>query len=334
MYPNAQLGIAGTPAIPAQESNDVLRTPAYKHLAVIFALFIMVLVAGTTTAARMLAGKQVAYKPTAHVLAEENKPGNSNTVTLTSPQPNPTPQAPAAAAVPNANASAKVQDVLNSWAATHGSQQWSVVVQGLGGDKTQAAINPVAKYDPASVFKLYFTYTLFQSYSLDSLSSNSVTVDGRGTQSMKDCLDLMIKNSDNPCGVAMGNKLGWGKTTKALKSLGILNTDLNNPNGLSTTAADVNIFLQKLNAGQVMPPEDQQYLLNLMQVQRYRAGIPAGCPNCVVADKIGDLGFVRHDAAIVQYPGGSYTLVIMTNGAPYGQIAQLTSLIQAAVSSH
>jgi beta-lactamase class A len=61
-----------------------------------------------------------------------------------------------------------------------------------------------------------------------------------------------------------------------------------------------------------------------MQVQKYRSGIPAGCNDCTVADKTGDLGFVRHDVAIVQYPGGSYTLAIMTNGAPY-QILQAKS---------
>jgi beta-lactamase class A len=95
----------------------------------------------------------------------------------------------------------------------------------------------------------------------------------------------------------------------------------------------MNLFLQQLASGKLIQPDAQQYLMSIMQVQKYRSGIPAGCNDCTVADKTGDLGFVRHDVAIVQYPGGSYTLAIMTNGAPYSQIAQLTSQIQAALSS-
>jgi hypothetical protein len=51
-----------------------------------------------------------------------------------------------------------------------------------------------------------------------------------------------------------------------------------------------------------------------------------------VADKIGDLGYVRHDAGIVEHAGGAYILVIFTSGASYGQIAQLTSQIQTIMS--
>jgi beta-lactamase class A len=326
MYPNHQVGWPG-PSVNYARHTNVLRTPSYRHLVAAVAVFASVLFVSGGAIAKVLASKQVIYQPRAAISSIE------------SPQPSPAPE-PAkqqsATAVPQPtakDASAKVQAVLDAWSASHSSGQWSVEVQGLGDDKTQAAINPNIKYDPASVFKLYFTYTLFQNYSIDSLSKNFVTVQGRGSVSMKDCLDLMIKNSDNPCGEAMGNRLGWGKTTKALQKIGILNTDLNNLSGLTTTATDINLFLQKLNAGQLMSADDQQYLINLMQQQKYRQGIPAGCSGCVVADKTGDLGFVRHDVGIVHYPGGSYTLTIMTNGASYGQIAQLSAQVQDAISS-
>jgi hypothetical protein len=308
---------------------SIVRIPVQRNLLIVLVLFIGILFAGTSVAVNAFADKQVGYQPkNADVNLQAEKEAN-NPYFSSGHRSN---QAVAVSAAEK-DTSTNVQAILDAWAGSHLSQKWSVVVQGLGSDKTQASINGAVKYDPASVFKLYFTYTLFQRNSLDSLANNFVNVDGRGSVNMKGCLDLMIKNSDNPCGVAMGNRLGWGKTTKALKNLGILNTDLNNPSGLTTTAADVNTFLQKLSVGQLMPQEDQQYLLNLMQQQRYRSGIPAGCNGCVIADKTGDLGFVRHDVAIVQYPGGSYTLAIMTNGASYSQIAQLTSQIQAAISS-
>jgi hypothetical protein len=253
-------------------------------------------------------------------------------------KPSPHPQLPRSAAyaasTQEKNSSNKVQGVLNSWAASHKSQQWSVVVQGLENDKTLANLNQNTQYDPASVFKLYFTYPLLQQYSMNYLSKHYVSVSGRGQQSMKECLELMIENSDNPCGIAIGDRMGWGKTTKLINDMGMPSTNLNKPNGMSTSAADINFFLQKLSSKELLPADSRQYLMELMQKQKYRDGIPAGCAGCKVADKIGDLGSVRHDVGIVSYSGGSYTLAIMTNGAPYSQIAQLTSQIQSAVSGN
>jgi hypothetical protein len=327
MYFNRQLRWAG-PSVNYELNAPLERTPDYRQIFVALILVTVALFAGTGTILNVIARQNIEYQPNVSNYAPSQPALPSLPV-----QQKPTAVPAVTTPSQTKDSSAKVQAVLNSWAASHSSQQWSVAMQGLAEDKTQASINLGTKYDPASVFKLYFTYTLFQNYSLATLPNNFVKVDGRGTVSMKDCLDLMIKNSDNPCGVAMGNKLGWGKTTKALKGIGILNTDLNSVNGLSTTAGDVNLFLQKLASGKLIQPDAQQYLLSIMQVQKYRSGIPAGCNGCIVADKIGDLGFVRHDAAIVRYNGGAYTLAIMTNGAPYSQIAQLTSQIQAAISN-
>jgi beta-lactamase class A len=327
MYFNRQLRWAG-PSVNYELNAPLEHAPNYRNLILAAILVSVVFFAGTGAIVNVIAKQSIQYQPNVSSDAP-SLPRLPNLPEQQKPASTPAVSAPVAAK----DSTAKVQAVLNSWAATHSSQQWSVAIQGLEEDKTQASINADAKYDPASVFKLYFTYTLFQNYSLSSLSNNFVNVDGRGSVSMKDCLDLMIKNSDNPCGVAMGNKIGWGKTTKALKAIGILNTDLNSMSGLSTTAGDMNLFLQQLASGKLIQPDAQQYLLSIMQVQKYRSGIPAGCNDCTVADKTGDLGFVRHDVAIVQYPGGSYTLAIMTNGAPYSQIAQLTSQIQAAFSS-
>jgi hypothetical protein len=230
---------------------------------------------------------------------------------------------------PKPDKSAKLQDLLDQWQSSHPTQQWSAAVQGLSDPNLSAKLSADRKYDPASIYKLYLTYQLFQKYNLDSLDGASLQVDGRGSQSFKTCLDQIIKVSDNPCGEAMGYSLGWGKAETSLKQLGMNNTDINNSKGITTTAGDAALFLQKLYAGQLFDSATQQYLIGLMRSQIYRAGIPAGCSGCQVADKTGDASGVRHDAAIVQYDGGAYVLTIFTNGAGNGQIAQLTQQIQA-----
>jgi hypothetical protein len=311
-----------------------MRTPAYRHLAVVFAVFVAVLVAGSATAANVLAGRQVAYKPTAQSVVASTPDSNKSTVTPAPPdEPTPAAQPAVVTPPPQKDASTKVQAVLDSWAAGHSSQKWSVVVQGLGDDKTNASLNPSTVFGTASVYKLYFMYPLFQSYTLDSIGTTTLSIDGRPPTSMQACVELALKVSDNPCGEAIGYKVGWGKATTALRKIGMASTNLNSNSGPTSTAADTNLFLQQFYNGQLTTPEQRQYVMGLMQQQKYRSGIPAGCPGCTVADKIGDLSGVRHDVAIVQYQAGAYTLAIMTNGATYAQIAQLTSQIQTAISS-
>jgi hypothetical protein len=227
------------------------------------------------------------------------------------------------------NNDSHLQSILNNWQQSHGDHQWSVAVKGLGADSRQAALAAGNKYETASTFKLYLLYTLFQSHTLASLDSINIDVEGRDHQTVKQCVDLMIRVSDNPCGEAVGNFIGWNKANTNLKKIGLTGTNINDPAGNpTTTAGDMELYLSQLSAGKLLPDDAQSYVLGLMQQQKFRQGIPAGCAGCTgVANKVGDLGTVRNDAAIIDYPDGKYVLAIYTNGASYGQIAQLTSQI-------
>ena len=72
--------------------------------------------------------------------------------------------------------------------------------------------------------------------------------------------------------------------------------------------------------------------MDILKVQTWRKGIPAGCSGCIVYNKTGDLGFVRHDAAIVESPKAKYILAIFTDGASYSEIAQLTQRINDIIN--
>jgi beta-lactamase class A len=337
MYPHKQLGWAG----PAHSRNtaqtgnyahhsNFLRTPAYRHLVLAAVLFMSILFTGTTEVIKTLATKQIAYQPAATTPITAN-PEPTTPAVAKPQQPDPQPAPQPAVTPPVTDKSFQVQAVLDSWKAAHSSQQWGVVLQGLGADKTNASVNPNAQFNMASVYKLYLMYPLFKTYSLESLATTKISVSGRGSTNLKACVELMIINSDNPCGEAVGYRLGWGKSATLLKQLGLKGTNLNSQT-LASTAADAALFLQKFNDGQLMPAPEQQYITSLMQQQKYRGGIPAGCPGCIVADKTGDLGIVRHDVALVQSAGKNYILAVMTNGAGYAQIAELTRQVQAAMA--
>lgn len=227
----------------------------------------------------------------------------------------------------------KLQTVLDSWAASHPDHVWSVAIQGLGPDKRVAAVNADKKQTSASIFKLLLLYPLFQKYSIDYLASNYVSVAGKSPISLKQCVELMIVKSDNDCGVVIGGSAtGWSNASKAVKQIGLSGTNLNDPNGATTTATDTTLYLQKLYANELFNSDTTNYVLGLMKQQVYRGGIPAGCGDCIVADKTGDLGNVRNDAGIVEFGGQAYALSIFTVGASYSQIAELTSQIQSIMA--
>ena len=67
-------------------------------------------------------------------------------------------------------------------------------------------------------------------------------------------------------------------------------------------------------------------MIAAMNANVYRKGIPAGA-NGTVADNVGFLNGLLHDAAIVYGPNGTYVLTIMTDGSSWATIADLTKQI-------
>jgi hypothetical protein len=231
------------------------------------------------------------------------------------------------------NISDQINGLLQSWSAAHPNHSWSVAINSIDGTTFNGGVNQGQIFKTASLYKLLLVDRLFTLYKPADLAAVQLDVAGRGKTPLDKCVNLMLRVSDNPCGVAVGNLLGWSRTNQSLRQIGLSQTKINDSAGPSSTAADVNTYLVKLAQGSLLSSDAQSYVLSLMQTQRLRAGIPAGCSGCTVANKTGDLGYVRHDAAIVAYSGGRYALTIFTNGASYSQIAQLTSQIQQLVSA-
>ncbi|HEU5005013.1 MAG TPA: serine hydrolase [Candidatus Saccharimonadales bacterium] len=228
----------------------------------------------------------------------------------------------------------KLQNIINQFVDSHPGHKWSVQVQGLGDDERTASYSSTHSYRSASMFKLLLMYPLIQKTPMSQWSSTDVQVNGQ-SRTLSDCVSAMLKVSDNPCGAAVGDYVGWEDADVQLNSIGLQNTDLNNPQGPTTSAADISYYLQGLYNGKWFDGATRSFIINILQQQVLRSGIPTGCGSqCKVADKTGDLGYVRHDAGIVRYPGGQYVLSIFTDGASYSQIAQLAGQLQTAMLSH
>jgi beta-lactamase class A len=219
---------------------------------------------------------------------------------------------------------AGLQALLNDLASTKGD--YAISLQQLGGSGWSASVNGSKVYAPASTYKLFVAYALLKQIENGQHSWNDNATAG---QTISECFDNMIINSDNTCAEWFGGQIGWKTITDMIHAVGVSSaTSLNTFQGFVATADDEALFLTKLQTGQLLNPSSTGRLLDVMRRQVYRAGIPAGV-DASVADKVGFLDGLLHDAAIVYAPSGTYVLVIMTNGSSWGQIADAAQQISA-----
>jgi beta-lactamase class A len=222
-----------------------------------------------------------------------------------------------------------LQPILDSWATTHKGQNWAVVAKSITGPTFDAKINPDRSFESASIYKLFLTLPLFTQIPVEQQANINVVVPS-GQKSIATCVDLMLRISNNECGQSIGYYLNWKKADATLKEAGFTHTEFNKSDNLKTTAGDTAAFLDALNDSMFNRKARETIMKSLYQ-QRYRDGIPAGCPGCVVANKTGQIDNVMHDAAIVQYKGGTYILVIFSENGTFKQISQLTGQIQQRI---
>lgn len=198
---------------------------------------------------------------------------------------------------------------------------FAISVRKLGDSGVHA--NGDKQYHPASTYKLFVAYSVLKRIDNGQMNLGQTTTGG---QSVAQCFDNMIVNSDNACGEWFGQAIGWNNITVEARAIGASNTTLSLP--FVSTANDMALFLQKLESNQLGLSEmSRSRLLDAMKRQVYRKGIPAGV-GVQVADKVGFLEGLLHDAAIVYSPSGVYVLVIYSDGSSWASIADAARQIQ------
>lgn len=187
----------------------------------------------------------------------------------------------------------------------------------LSGAKRRASYQGDTQFTTASIYKLFVAYSLLQ----------SIEEGKRSWVNEEACFNKMISLSDNPCAEEDLMALGLGNITRDMQSLGLGNTTFLVGDTPLTTANDVTALLASIEQSQALTGESRQRLLSAMRGNVYRKGIPSGTSS-VVANKVGFLWNLKHDAAIVYSPKGTYVLTVMTDGAGWDAIAELTRKIE------
>jgi beta-lactamase class A len=86
----------------------------------------------------------------------------------------------------------------------------------------------------------------------------------------------------------------------------------------STTARGLGTVMAAVAQSEIFTDESRRVMLDILERQHFRDGIPAGVPEGVrVANKTGWITAINHDAAIV-FPDSAapYVLVVMVRGHP------------------
>jgi len=187
--------------------------------------------------------------------------------------------------------------------------------------------NGSRSYITASTYKLFVAYSVLKEVETGRMGWSEIIADSRNAEQ---CFDDMIVKSDNACAVAFANRIGWGTVQSQMHSLGLSSTFMKKPPTYDnfSTALDEVLFLRKLEQGESLQGDSRNRLISAMKRQIYRRGIPAGV-GAPVADKVGFLYGLLHDASIVYSPSGTYVLVIMTDNSSWSSIANAAQRINA-----
>lgn len=200
-----------------------------------------------------------------------------------------------------------------------------VAVAEVGGKGWSAGGRSDEKTVSASTYKLYVAYMVYKQVSEKKMEWSTQMI---GTD-VATCLERMIVLSDNPCAEEFVRMIGGKQINAQLHAKGIsASTTLITDDGIAqTTAGDLEKMLRGLEQGTLMNGGDRQNLLEKMERQRFRLGIPAGSSGKVY-NKVGFLWDYINDAAIVRHQKGTYTIAIITKGSNWGKVAEITRQIE------
>jgi len=222
---------------------------------------------------------------------------------------------------------AALSSIMEKYAKSHGGTYGAKLVE-LSGSRRNASYNSTRVFTTASTYKMFVAYSILLRIERGEIAWTDTSYGG---QSVSTCFDKMLQLSNNECAVWLLLKVGYKEVTADAHALGATHTNFVLSSGITSTADDEAHFLSLLYSNQLLTQQaSRDRFIETMKGNVYVAGIPSGIPNATIADKVGFLDGLLHDAAIVYSPKGDYVLIIMTDGASWGNIAELAKELEAA----
>lgn len=217
--------------------------------------------------------------------------------------------------------------VIQKYAQSHNGIYGVKMVE-LSGARRNAGYNENRVFVTASTYKLFVAYSVLLRIERGELTWTSTSYGG---QSVSTCFNKMIQVSDNNCAKWLLLAVGYDAVNNDAHAVGATHTTFILGKDITSTPADEAHFLSLLYTGQLpLQPASRNRLIETMKGNVHVSGIPKGIPNATVANKVGFLDGLLHDAAIVYSKKGDYVLIIMTDNASWSNIASLAKAIESA----
>ena len=221
-----------------------------------------------------------------------------------------------------------LQATIDAWTRMITSDA-SVVAMDVEGN-ILASSNADERYFTASLYKLFVAYEGYKAVDAGQLQADE---NFQGTRSVSECLDLMIRESDSPCGERMWVELGKSTIDTAIKQYGINSTDMI---GLQTTAKDTATMLARIARAEGLTAKSAEAYMDSMKDQPaiYRRGLPSGFSSAVtVYNKVGwNEQLEWHDGSIIERADGTrLVLAVLTKSVGSKKIAELATAIESVI---
>jgi beta-lactamase class A len=235
----------------------------------------------------------------------------------------------------------ELDEELRSISGMHAGTYGVVVLDPYSGEI--ASLNADRRFVAASLSKLYALLTLYGAAARGELDlddeitmrASDVWAEGTGvlyqrpvgtTMTLRECAEVLIKESDNTAEVMLNRYLGEEKIEAELRRAGASSTSYWMPN--TTTPNDVLLVLKAIADPSYTSPELSAEMLDVMTGTAFEDRLPPPLPEGTrVAHKIGSWENTFSDAGVV-FPEGTndveqgYFVVVFAEGAPEGEARQ------------
>lgn len=233
----------------------------------------------------------------------------------------------------NINNFINLQPIVDQWLRDYAAGNVAVEIYDVDYHTVAASYQANVQMRPRSLYKLFYTYDGYAQIDAGADDPNQIYLNG---MSLGYCLDIMIRQSNNPCAEQMleNDPPRQARVAQLINGLGLAQTQ---PDGLLTSAHDVSRLLQHYYVHPEWSNNSWQRFRSsaLNQAALYRRGLPSGFSQAVVYNKVGYGGTVYNDAALVEFAVNGafrrYVMVVMTDGSSARTIAKLGSMLEAAI---
>jgi beta-lactamase class A len=153
---------------------------------------------------------------------------------------------------------------------------------------------------------------LNQKFSIDP--GNAEQTEGIITLTVHDALQQMITISHNYSAMLLTAKIRLSSVSTFLQENGFSESTVGiNGGSPSSTPYDIALFLEKLYNGKLATQQYTDEMIGLLKNQQLNQGLPKYLPVATdVANKTGEIDYLKHDAGIVYTDKGDYIIVVMS----------------------